>query len=84
MKDDEKKLFIGICEHCPNHGVTNGGWDERTLVRDYLDTIEIPIKRCWYLLEKWVDKGWYDFGVTLDLGWITPEGQEECRRIKLL
>jgi hypothetical protein len=31
-------------------------------------------KRAWYLLEKWADKGWYDCGVVLDLGWITPEG----------
>jgi hypothetical protein len=26
-------------------------------------------KRCWYLLEKWDSKGFYNYGVTLDLGW---------------
>ena len=31
-------------------------------------------KRVWYLLEKWSQKGWYDYGVSIDLGWITPEG----------
>ena len=33
-------------------------------------------KRSWYLLGKWSDKGWYDYGVTLDLGWITLKGYE--------
>ena len=33
-------------------------------------------KRAWYLLQKWCSKGWYDYGVTLDLGWLTDEGKE--------
>lgn len=27
-----------------------------------------------YYLEKWTRKGWYSYGVTLDLGWLTEEG----------
>ena len=29
-------------------------------------------KRAWYLLNKWAGRGWYEYGVTLDLGWFTP------------
>lgn len=39
----------------------------RDIVIALADTI--PHKRCWYYLEKWLDKGFYDYGVTLDLGW---------------
>ncbi len=34
----------------------------------------IPEKRCLFLLGKWSGKGWYDYGVCLDLGWLTPAG----------
>lgn len=26
-------------------------------------------KQAWRTLEKWVNKGWYDYGSCLDLGW---------------
>lgn len=26
-------------------------------------------KQAWRTLEKWSDKGWYDWGSTMDLGW---------------
>lgn len=31
-------------------------------------------KRAAYILEKWSDKGWYDYGVSLRAGWLTTEG----------
>ncbi len=33
----------------------------------------IPLKRFHYILEKWDDKGKYNFGVCLDLGWLEDE-----------
>ena len=40
--------------------------------RDLINEPGFPIhvKRAWYLLSKWADKGWYDYGVSLDLGWM--------------
>ncbi len=35
-------------------------------------------KRCWRWLEKWERKGWYDYGVALDLGWLTDEGKQRA------
>ena len=43
-------------------------------IRDIINEVPINYKRCWYLLGKWADKGWYEYGVTLDLGWLTSEG----------
>ena len=31
-------------------------------------------KQAWRTLEKWARNGWYDYGVTLDLGWKTGNG----------
>ncbi len=47
-------------------------------VRDIinLNPHRIQYKRAWYLLEKWCEKNWYEYGTTLDLGWITKEGNE--------
>ena len=36
-------------------------------------------KRAWYLLEKWCIKDWYEYGVTLDLGWLACEGKQKAR-----
>jgi hypothetical protein len=33
-------------------------------------------KQAWRTLEKWDAKGWYEWGVTMDLGWLTPEAPE--------
>ena len=56
-------------------------WDEigknsrfKPWPRDVIDKmlkaglIESP-KQAWRTLEKWCDKGWYDYGSCLDLGW---------------
>jgi hypothetical protein len=43
----------------------------------------IPQKRAWYLLEKWCKKGWYDYGVNLELGWITEEGNKAAIELGL-
>ncbi len=52
-------------------------------VRDLIDRLDIHHKRAWYLLGKWGRKGWYTFGVTFDLGWLTPAGMAaalECEQ----
>lgn len=70
MKEDEKELLIAIY------------LSEKTNVRDIIAKIEIPYKRCLYLLEKWSGKGWYDYGVTLDLGWLTEKGKLETEKAR--
>ena len=48
-------------------------------VRDLIQESGIPPKRCWHLLSKWTRKGWYDWGVNIDLGWLTDEGKAAMR-----
>jgi len=75
MKDDEKRFFLEV--------VSNKKLDERISPRDIInsDGFYMHHKRAWYLLEKWSSKGWYDYGVTLDLGWITSKGYEFAKSI---
>lgn len=74
MKDDEKQFLIEIHQQCrcyyPQH--TQEGNTPRDIINS--PGFFMHYKRAWYLLEKWCDKGWYEYGVTLDLGWLTPEG----------
>jgi hypothetical protein len=38
--------------------------------RELINELPINHKRAWYILEKWCRQGKYDYGVTLDLGWL--------------
>lgn len=40
------------------------------------------LKRARCILSKWTKKGWYDYGVALDLGWLTELGAAEAEKIK--
>lgn len=48
--------------------------DEET-IRDVINIfgdLGYSHKQLWRYLEKWCGKGFYDYGVTLDLGWLSP------------
>jgi hypothetical protein len=47
-------------------------------VRDVIPD-DMPDRRAVYLLRKWAGKGWYDYGVSVDLGWLTEKGREAAR-----
>lgn len=70
MKDDEK-LFFRLCV---KYGLAQPG---RVRIREIIGILHhagvIHYKRCWYLLEKWETLGFYNYGVTSDLGWIEME-----------
>lgn len=70
MKEDERAFFktciklINIID-APKHN------NIKLTPREIINTISefMNYKRCWYLLEKWSNKGFYNYGVTMDLGW---------------
>jgi len=71
MKQSEIDFFIRVCELC--RGVDLKGQIQGAMTpRDLINLPNFPIhhKQAWYYLEKWADKGWYNYGVTVDLGWI--------------
>lgn len=57
-----------------------GKLEPKETPRDIIQQFPINHKRAWYILEKWTSKGWYSYGVNLELGWITPEGEKELER----
>lgn len=89
MKDDEKQFLIDVYENCVLSGETEVIFgilmECRTTPRDLInsDKININYKRAWYLLEKWCSKGLYEYGVTLDLGWLTDKGKEMAESLSL-
>lgn len=74
MKDDEKKFLQEVFERCrcfcSEH--EQDGCSPRDIINEI--GFYMSCKRAWYLLEKWARKGFYDYGVSSDLGWLTPEG----------
>lgn len=63
MKPDEQRLLAAVATMHPADNV-----------RDVIVATGINRKRAHYLLEKWSNKGWYDYGVAVDLGWLEADG----------
>jgi Mn-dependent DtxR family transcriptional regulator len=64
MKPDEAALLSAVARKRRSESV-----------RDVAARLPIHPKRVAYLLGKWARKGWYDYGVSRDLGWLTPAGK---------
>lgn len=74
MKEDEKAFFRTCLKFISIQGVPKHEHREvtpRTIIQIISEFMNY--KRCWYLLEKWSDKGFYNYGVTVDLGWFEAE-----------
>lgn len=71
MKEDELKMLKAVVSLYDIDLI-----ERRQSPREVIYDLGIHHKRAWYLLEKWSSKGWYDYGVCLDLGWLTSEGKE--------
>jgi hypothetical protein len=76
MKDDERRFLIWIKNNVgsPYTNPPLTGTSVRELINrpDFF----MNYKRAWYVLGKWADKGWYEYGVSLDLGWLTDKGMD--------
>lgn len=71
MKPDERALLALLANR--THGIC---------VRDVVIGSDVPLKRAHYLLMKWAKKGWYQYGISLDLGWLTAEGLRAAAEAK--
>ena len=71
MKEDEIKFFKTMVKWCRLDNV-DGRYPRRMFPREIINVISeyMNYKRCWYLLEKWAGLGFYNYGVSLDLGWL--------------
>lgn len=64
MKEHER-IFFALCYNLRHI------MKPRAVVNLLAETI--PHKRCWYYLRKWGLLGFYDYGVTEDLGWFDTD-----------
>lgn len=54
----------------------------REVIQGLSESGRINGKRALFLLEKWTRQGYYDYGVSLDLGWLTPLGLEKAAAVE--
>lgn len=69
IKQDEKDFAINIL--LVDKNVAS--------VRDIIAHSGINHKRAYYLLEKWSNKEYCDYGVKIDLGWLTEKGKKKFK-----
>ena len=85
MKDDEIKFFLTVAKY--GKTVSDGSTYVSTgiNIRDIIDLLSefIHHKRCLYLLQKWAKLGFYNYGVTLDLGWLKLDKLPERYKVLL-
>lgn len=71
MKEGEIKFFKTMVRYCRLHN-GDGCYSGCMYPREIINILGefINYKRCWYLLMKWSRMGFYNCGVSLDLGWL--------------
>ena len=72
MKEDEIKFFLTMVKYGKQMHDPKTYWTFGIEPRALINLLGefIHHKRCWYLLEKWSRLGFYNYGVSLDLGWL--------------
>jgi len=68
VKDDEKELLERLQKRTSKD--VNPPY-----VRQLVADIGMNEKRAAYILQKWSDKQWYDYGISVMAGWLTDEGK---------
>lgn len=70
-KPDEIALFAAIRQRAP--------YTTEPTVRRIVAEIGINEARAAAILEKWAGKGWYEYGVNVLAGWLTPDAPERLQ-----
>ena len=99
IKPIERKFFrylirqINYKELDPKSNIVSLSQPVREYVNKFATKYNVPYKQLLYYLEKWSNRGIYDYGVSLDLGWFeniyelvgicTPEYRSDRDRIKV-
>lgn len=70
-KPDEIELYARLREARTSAYKTGAPWPN-----EIAEILGMPPNRMYYLLEKWVDKDWWEYGVSLRCGWFTEDAPE--------
>lgn len=65
MKEDEMQLLSEIQARLQ--------CGEKPYIREVVASIGLNEKRAAYICQKWAEKGWYDYGVSVLAGWLTEK-----------
>ena len=68
-KPDEVRLLAEMQRVAPGDTMT------KESPRVIAKRLGIPVKRSDFLFSKWSSKGWYEWGVCIDMGWLTEAGR---------
>jgi hypothetical protein len=74
MKPQEQEFLLAVAAQGRDRYV-------RDIAGDFIGRGVAP-NQLRYWLEKWDKKGWYEYGVSLDLGWLTDEGRQQAKTLK--
>jgi hypothetical protein len=66
MKNDEAELLQACQKRVPPNGTE--------MPREVAASLGMHPKRAAYIFQKWTDRGWYNYGVSVGTGWMEPEG----------
>jgi hypothetical protein len=55
-------------------------WPRDLIAKMVADGLIASEKQAHATLEKWARKGWYEYGTSLDLGWLTKLGAEQLSK----
>ena len=69
MKDTEKEFLIALYQAPPG-----------VMPRVICNQVG-QYKQNWYYLDKWTRKGWYNYGVCADMGWLEEKGKAVAREL---
>ena len=73
MKPDERRLLLALAFQVDSPIV---------MVRGLIRALKVDRERAVYLCNKWSDKGWYEYGVSPLLGWLTDAGVKAAEQSK--
>lgn len=76
MKSDERDYLLALCVEAAKPLL------ERKMPYEVSHCLGIPLKRAAYICEKWCRKGWYDYGVSVGMGWLETPGIEAARGLE--
>lgn len=81
MKPDEREFLLKLASiQVPHYG---GGirLAPREFATDVGVEMGIPINRVVYILKKWSNKDWWNYGVSLRTGWLTKKGLAKAEEL---
>jgi len=76
MKDDEVRFLVKLARERPKQAA-DGPFADAVGA-----SLGIHPKRVDYLLQKWTDKGWWNYGVSARSGWLEPAGIEAAEKLR--